>query len=157
MSRASSNGSGPLDRGSAGTPELFVYGTLGLEAVVECLLDRIPASAPATAPGWRAAKLPDRPYPGLVADESAAAPGRVFTDLSVDEWSTLDAFEDPTYTLAPVPLSTGRHGLAYIWPAGTLAETWSLESLDANEMEEYLERVRGWRDWYDATAGQRPD
>lgn len=136
----------------AGTPELFVYGTLGLEAVVECLIDRVPASEPVTAPGWRVARLPDKPYPGLVADESAAAPGRVFTDLVADEWATLDAFEDPVYTLTPVALSDGRRGLAYVWPKEALPETWTVQSLDEDGLAAYLRRVRTWRDRYESAG-----
>ncbi len=152
LSRVSSNSSGRPDRGSAGTPELFVYGTLGLDAVVKRLIDRVPANEPVTAPGWRAARLPEKPYPGLVADESTSAPGRVFTDLTADEWVTLDAFEDPTYTLRPLVLSSGRCGLAYVWPEVALPETWATTSLDDKELVEYLERVRAWRDRYESAA-----
>ena len=129
-----------------------MYGTLGFDAVVECLIDRVPAGRTVTAPGWRAARLPDRPYPGLVADDTAAAPGQLFTDLREEEWATLDAFEDPTYTLITVDLSTGRRGLAYVWPDRALPETWTVDSLDADGMAAYLQRVRAWRDRYDSAV-----
>ncbi|MCA1675194.1 MAG: gamma-glutamylcyclotransferase, partial [Actinobacteria bacterium] len=78
---------------------MFVYGTLVFDHVIRALIDRVPTHEPVViARGWRVARLPDRLYPGLVPD-SGHAPGRLYTDLTTCEWSTLDAFEDPTYTL----------------------------------------------------------
>jgi gamma-glutamylcyclotransferase (GGCT)/AIG2-like uncharacterized protein YtfP len=150
LARASSNGDGRPDRGSAGTPELFVYGTLVLDDVVRTLIDRVPASGPVTAPGWRAAQLPERPYPGLVADSSAEAPGRVYKDLTEREWATLDAFEDPAYLLTALDLDNGRRGLAYVWPDDPLPGTWTVDSLDPAGIRAYLDRCQAWRDRYDA-------
>lgn len=50
-----------------GPNELFVYGTLRFDVVLEALLGRVPACTRASAPGWRAAALEGRVYPGLVA------------------------------------------------------------------------------------------
>ena len=145
MSRASSSSSGPPDHGSAGTPDLFVYGTLALDDVVRTLIDRVPASEHTSAPGWRAARLPDLPYPGLVRDSEAEAPGRVYTDLTDTEWNVLDAFEDPTYSVEVVRLRSDRASLAYVWPDEALADVWSTDSLAGDEMQAYLERCARWR------------
>ena len=145
LSRASSSSSGPPDRGSAGTPDLFVYGTLALDDVVRALIDRVPAGELSSAPGWRAARLPGLPYPGLVRDPPAEAPGRVYADLTEAEWEVLDAFEDPTYTVEPVRLSSDRTSLAYVWPDEALPESWRRGSLEGAEMEAYLDRCARWR------------
>lgn len=145
MARASSNSDGRPDHGSAGTPELFVYGTLALDDVVHALIDRVPAHVETSAPGWRAARLPELPYPGLVADDSAEAPGRAYTDLSETEWSVLDAFEDPAYVVAPLVVSHGRTALAYVWPDDSLESTWTTASLDRDGLDAYLQRCRAWR------------
>jgi gamma-glutamylcyclotransferase (GGCT)/AIG2-like uncharacterized protein YtfP len=145
LTRASSNSDGRPDHGSAGTPELFVYGTLALDDVVCALIDRVPAHVETSAPGWRAARLPELPYPGLVADASAEAPGRVYTDLSDAEWSLLDAFEDPTYTVGLVTIRRQRRALAYIWPGKALPQAWSTTNLDVEGLEKYLTRCRAWR------------
>lgn len=145
LARASSNSDGPPDHGSAGTPELFVYGTLALDDVVRALIERVPAYQDTSAPGWRAARLPGLPYPGLVADESAEAPGRVYTDLSDAEWTVLDAFEDPTYVVTPVVVRHERTALAYVWPNDSLPGTWATDSLVDDELELYLRRCLAWR------------
>lgn len=145
MARASSNSDGRPDHGSAGTPELFVYDTLALDDVIRALIDRVPAYQDTSAPGWRAARLPELPYPGLAADETADAPGRVYTDLTDAEWIVLDAFEDPTYTMTPVAVRHGRRALAYVWPDASLPSTWTTTALDRDGLADYLQRCRAWR------------
>lgn len=152
LSRASSSSSGPPDRGSAGTPELFVYGTLADDDVVRTLIDRVPAAQEVSAPGWRAAHLPDLPYPGLVRDDDAEARGRVYTDLTEDEWGVFDAFEDPTYVVEPVHLSSGRAGLAYVWPNEVLPDSWRPGALEGADRQAYLERCARWRSRWEARA-----
>ncbi|MFE9604461.1 gamma-glutamylcyclotransferase family protein [Streptomyces hokutonensis] len=87
---------------------------------------RIPDRVPASAPGYRAAALQGRIYPGLiVCGPGGSAPGLVLTDLSSDEWIILDAFEDERYDLCEIALSTGKLGLAYVWPGGDIRpEDW---------------------------------
>lgn len=62
---------------SASTPALFAYGSLLLDSVIIALIDRVPEYEVTTAQGHRVAQLPGQPYPGLVRDESAQAPGRI--------------------------------------------------------------------------------
>jgi hypothetical protein len=109
------------------------------------LIDRVPAGQETSAPGWRAARLPDLPYPGLVRDSAAEAPGRVYTDLTETEWMVLDAFEDPTYSVEVVRLRSDRASLAYVWPAEALPDIWSTDSLVGDEMRAYLDRCANWR------------
>ncbi len=126
-----------------------------------------------SAPGWRAAGLPDLPwvstsryyitlgisvthiecherYPGLVADATANAPGRLYLDLTEREWKLLDAFENPLYDVAVVTLANDMQGLAYVWPTVgapmALITTWTLKTMDEKSTEEYLSRVVGWRE-----------
>jgi Gamma-glutamyl cyclotransferase, AIG2-like len=57
----------PHGRLPAGPPgALFAYGTLTFTDVLVALLGRVPAHAPASAPGWRVAALHGRLYPVLV-------------------------------------------------------------------------------------------
>jgi gamma-glutamylcyclotransferase (GGCT)/AIG2-like uncharacterized protein YtfP len=124
LNQANSAHSGQPDRPSAATSDLFVYGTLVLDQVISTLIDRVPAHEPVTAQGWRIARLPDRPYPGLVPDTDQA-PGRLYTDLTDSEWATLDAFEDPAYTLTTFEVLPGpRLALAYTWPDEHLSGAW---------------------------------
>ena len=61
---------------------LFCYSTLQFDAVLEALLGRIPDRTPVCAPGYRAATLAARVYPGLVRASDRSAAGLLLTDLS---------------------------------------------------------------------------
>ncbi|MER5210929.1 gamma-glutamylcyclotransferase family protein [Streptomyces sp. NPDC002838] len=132
---------GRRDRLSPDAALLFAYGTLQFDAVLEALIGRIPQRVSASAPGWRAASLEGRVYPGLVAAPSSAAPGVLLTDLSRREWTILDAFEDDRYDLREVTLTSGGRGLAYIWPDGEVRdEDWDAEQFRARHLQEYAAR-----------------
>lgn len=76
--------------------------------------------------------------------------GRLYTDLSAPDWATLDAFEDPTYTLTTIEVIPGpRLALAYVWPEEPLADAWSVDDLNADGLANYLERCRSWRQRYE--------
>ncbi|MDQ2709051.1 MAG: gamma-glutamylcyclotransferase [Actinomycetota bacterium] len=81
------------DHESAGTADLFAYGTLVIDDVITALICRVPSWIRATAPGWRAAGIPDRDYPGLIPNLSSSAGGRIYRDLTPTEWILLDDFE----------------------------------------------------------------
>ncbi|MGH3937923.1 MAG: gamma-glutamylcyclotransferase family protein [Pseudonocardiaceae bacterium] len=134
------------------TGDLFVYGTLIVDHVIRALLDRIPTHEPVIARGWRVAQLPDRLYPGLVHD-GGYVPGRLYTDLTTREWATLDAFEDPTYTLTTIEVLPGpRPALAYIWPDEPLFDAWTVDTLSATDLNNYLEQCKVWRQRYEQNS-----
>ncbi len=150
--QANSTNSGQTARLSAATNKLFVYGTLLLDDVVSALIGRIPDYQHAVAPGWQVVRLPQRVYPGLVSGQGKAA-GAVFTDLTDTEWATLDAFEDPAYTLATVSvlLSTKieMDALSYVWRGDHIDQHWSATDFGRDELTNYLDRCRNWRKRYD--------
>jgi gamma-glutamylcyclotransferase (GGCT)/AIG2-like uncharacterized protein YtfP len=132
------------------TSNLFVYGTLLLDDVVRTLLGRIPHYQHAKAHGWRIVRLPQKVYPGLVLGQGEIN-GKIFTDLTDAEWATLDAFEDPAYTLATMrvlaPLETDA--LAYIWRGEHVDQPWSATEFGRDELANYLDRCLSWRRHYD--------
>jgi gamma-glutamylcyclotransferase (GGCT)/AIG2-like uncharacterized protein YtfP len=136
-----------------GTSKLFVYGTLLIDDVINTLIDRIPTYRDATAPGWRVVRLLQRVYPGLVPG-TGEANGKVFTDLTDAEWNTLDAFEDPTYTLTTVrvlsPVET--YTLTYIWQGEHVDQPWSTADFGRDELADYLDRCRSWRRRYEQSS-----
>ena len=77
--------------------------------------------------------------------------GRLYTDLTTREWATLDAFEDPTYTLTTVEVLPGpRLALTYIWPGEHLPDAWTIDDdLSAPDLTHYLERCSAWRQRYE--------
>lgn len=121
---------------------LFCYGTLQFDDVLRALLGRVPEQYPASAPGYRAAALEGRAYPGLVAQASdCSATGVLLTDLSEAEWRILDAFEDPRYELRQVSLSDGGYGWAYMWPGEDVRmEDWDAAEFEAQHLATYADR-----------------
>ena len=150
--QANSANAGQPARLSAGTNKLFVYGTLLLDDVVNTLLGRIPHYQHAVAPGWQVVCLPQRVYPGLVPGSGEAA-GKIFTDLTDSEWTTLDAFEDCVYTLATVrvllPSKTESDALSYVWRGEHIDQPWSTTDFGRDELTNYLDRCRIWRHRYE--------
>ncbi|MCM2393632.1 gamma-glutamylcyclotransferase family protein [Streptomyces albipurpureus] len=120
---------------------LFTYGTLQANDVLTALLGRIPARIPALAPGWRAAALESRVYPGLVPAPNATASGLLLTDLTPTEWRILDLFEDDRYDLREITLASGKTGWAYTWPGGEVrAEDWNLHHFTTQHLTTYAAR-----------------
>jgi gamma-glutamylcyclotransferase (GGCT)/AIG2-like uncharacterized protein YtfP len=130
------------DRLSQRPDVLFCYGTLQFDAVLRGLLGRVPQKSPASAPGYRAAALEGRVYPGLVAGTSADhAPGLLLTDLSNEEWRILDAFEDTRYELRQLPLANGGRGWAYVWPGGDVrVDDWDAAAFEDQHLVAYAAR-----------------
>ncbi|MFJ5045596.1 gamma-glutamylcyclotransferase family protein [Streptomyces sp. NPDC088719] len=129
------------DRLGPDAAALFAYGTLEFDGVLEARVGRVPQRVSASAPGWRAAALGGRVYPGLVAAPGSVVAGVPFTDLSRREWTILDAFEDDRYDLREVTLTSGERGLAYVWPDGEVLEgDWDAEQFRARHLGEYAAR-----------------
>jgi len=134
------------------TNKLFVYGTLLLDDVISAVIGRVPRYQNAVAPGWQVVRLPQRVYPGLIPGQGEAV-GKVFTDLTDTEWATLDAFEDPAYTLAAVRVLFSTEiemdVLSYIWRDDHIDQPWLATDFDRNELANYLDRCRNWRQRYE--------
>ncbi|MEV6387594.1 gamma-glutamylcyclotransferase family protein [Nocardia xishanensis] len=169
--------SGRLARVSAAEHALFVYGTLQFPEVLRELLGRCPDLAPAELPGWRAAELPGRVYPGLVPDGRATVRGVLLSGLSAGEWAVLDAFEDDEYDLRTVffdgvSVDTGapeslrpRPGNSqggvfvgpgavwtYVWTADATSVEWRAEAFAAEHLGAFAVRCAGWRRTLDPTG-----
>ncbi|WP_431046364.1 gamma-glutamylcyclotransferase family protein [Streptomyces sp. P1-3] len=130
------------NHGISSAPDvLFAYGSLQFPEVLTALLGRVPERSAASAPGWRAARLARRDYPGLVPAEGQTAPGLLLTGLTPDEWRILDAFEDAEYELRRLPLSDGRWAWSYLWHGGdVLPGTWDATEFRANRLAAFLAR-----------------
>lgn len=81
------------------------------------------------------------------------AAGKVFTNLTNVEWETLDAFEDPAYTLATVKVllsaETEMNALSYVWRGDHIDQAWSATDFGRDELTHYLDRCRNWRQRYE--------
>jgi gamma-glutamylcyclotransferase (GGCT)/AIG2-like uncharacterized protein YtfP len=132
---------------------LFAYGTLTFGPVVEALLGRRPPTSPAVAPGWRAARLPGRPYPGLVPAADRQAAGVLLIGLTPAEWALLDAWEGDPYQVRRVRTAAAEPGgatpeafaLTYTWRAvdDTEPADWDPAHFAAEWLDRYLARLHG--------------
>ncbi|MCX5204976.1 gamma-glutamylcyclotransferase [Streptomyces sp. NBC_00237] len=124
---------------------LFVYGTLQFPEVLGVLLGRVPAGVATSAPGWRAAALEGRPYPGLVAASGGVARGVLLGDLTVREWRVLDEYEGDEYELRRIALEGGVRGWTYVWVGagtgtgtGVRQDTWDAEAFRIQGLHGFL-------------------
>jgi hypothetical protein len=76
---------------------LFAYGSLIVPDVLVSLLGRLPESEAAELGGWQARCLRGVPYPGLVADPIASAPGLLVHGLARHERALIDEWESDVY------------------------------------------------------------
>ena len=125
---------------------LFVYGTLRFAEVLDALLGRVPRGETGTLPGWRAAALRQRPYPGLVPAPGRTARGRVLSGLTPGECAVLDAFEGAPYALRRVALADGRAVRTYVWRdvdgPDVLPEDWDAQAYAGRVLAVYGSAAR---------------
>ncbi|WP_218019435.1 gamma-glutamylcyclotransferase family protein [Nocardia arthritidis] len=143
---ASASGEARLGRLSGWDDALFVYGTLQFPEVLETLLGRVPPSEPAELAGWRAAALPGRIYPGLVAASHARTRGVVLSGLAAAEWTVLDAFEDDEYDLRRVRIGHRNAPVwTYVWTVAADSADWQRDRFAAEHLALFAARSARWR------------
>uniref|UniRef100_A0A0D6R6Z4 Putative gamma-glutamylcyclotransferase n=1 Tax=Araucaria cunninghamii TaxID=56994 RepID=A0A0D6R6Z4_ARACU len=76
---------------------VFVYGTLMADEVVNVLLNRVPPCSPAVLQGYRRHSIRGRVYPAIVPAENNSVNGKVIRDLTDYEMDLFDEFEDVEY------------------------------------------------------------
>ncbi|MGY1942183.1 gamma-glutamylcyclotransferase family protein [Nocardia asiatica] len=139
-------GSGRLSRLSGLDHALFVYGTLQFPEVLRTLIGRVPPLEPAELTGWRAATLPRRIYPGLVAAPGGLTRGAVLSGLTAQEWTVLDAFEDDEYDLRRVRLEDWSAPVwTYVWTVAADSTDWQRDRFAAEHLERFAARSALWR------------
>ncbi len=154
LARANFTTSGQADRGSAGTADLFAYGTLLIDDVITALIGRVPSWTGSTAPGWRAASIPDQDYPGLIPNVNTSAAGRIYRDLTPTEWVLLDHFEDSQYHLDRILVEPDDVPvLTYTWDGPRLEATWRASEFGGVTLGQYVERCETWRIRYQRAVG----
>ncbi len=124
---------------------LFVYGTLQFPEVLVELIGRCPELVAAQLPGWRAAALPGRVYPGLVPVAGRIARGVVLSGLDAGEWAVLDAFEDDEYELRRVRLGVVPSAWTYVWTSVVAQNDWYAESFATEHLGAFVTHCAQWR------------
>jgi hypothetical protein len=149
--------------GERGDLPLFAYGTLTFGEIVMALLGRDLPATRAVLAGWRAARLPRRPYPGLVPATGSSTGGLLLWGLSPTEWATLDDWEGDPYLLrtvvtvaaeptgpavTAVPATTGAlTALTYVWRNldDIRADNWDPAWFAAGWLDRYVRRLAAAR------------
>ncbi|MEU2040805.1 gamma-glutamylcyclotransferase family protein [Nocardia niwae] len=147
-------GEGRLSGLSGSGHVLFAYGTLQFPEVLETLLGRVPSLEPAELTGWRAAALPRRLYPGLVAAPRRLTRGALLSGLTAAEWAILDAFEDDEYDLRRVRIE-GRAApvWTYVWTVTADPVDWDRDRFAAEHLLGFAARSARWRRSPESSGG----
>jgi hypothetical protein len=106
----------------------------------------VPSLEPAQLTGWRAAALPRRIYPGLVAAAQGVTRGAVLSGLTAEEWMVLDAFEDDEYDLRRVRVDDRSAPVwTYVWTVAADPADWQRERFAAEHLADFTARSARWR------------
>jgi gamma-glutamylcyclotransferase (GGCT)/AIG2-like uncharacterized protein YtfP len=76
---------------------LFVYGTLMCEDIMQDVAGCLPARLPGTLAGYERRAVKGEHYPGLVPGAAGRVDGVVYRDVPGFAWARLDSFEGDMY------------------------------------------------------------
>jgi hypothetical protein len=125
---------------------LFAYGTLQFGPVLAELLGRVPGTELGVVRDRRVAALPDRAYPGLVAEPGRMASGLVLQGLTRADWEIVDAFEDEHYELRSVRVIGWDEPIpTYVWNGVVAERDWHPEQFAADHLYAYTTLCSRWR------------
>jgi hypothetical protein len=96
-------------------------------------------------PGWRAARLKDRPFPGLVLADQLAT-GWLLTDLNDQEHDLIREFEGPFYALRTGCLEDGEFVSMYVCVdlSLVLTQNWDRDTFLRHDLDDYVARCAVW-------------
>ncbi|MDY6904159.1 MAG: gamma-glutamylcyclotransferase family protein [Thermodesulfobacteriota bacterium] len=94
--------------------DLFTYGTLMCEDIMEEVSGCRVSCAPGTVRGYSRRSVKGEHYPALIPDEGGCVEGVVYMNLPISAWGRLDRFEGEMYLRqrVEVALSNGSTLLA---------------------------------------------
>lgn len=129
--------------------DFFSYGTLQAPEVILSVIGRLPAGEAARLPGWRAFRMRDARYPGIVPGaEKDGAPGMLYRGITDGELFTLDRFEGPQYERRKLEVAGPEGNLFPAWVyvvkeerrAEVTGEPWRLADFLESGLPEFMER-----------------
>ncbi|XP_021843990.1 AIG2-like protein D isoform X2 [Spinacia oleracea] len=118
---------------SQGSHNVFVYGSLLADEVVQVLLNRVPSSSPATLPDYNRFSIKGRVYPAILPVENKKVLGRVcvfILEVSV---------------LYPEDNLEKLQAYAYVWDNKNdpdLYEDWDFEKWKVAHMKDFIEMTK---------------
>jgi gamma-glutamylcyclotransferase (GGCT)/AIG2-like uncharacterized protein YtfP len=89
---------------------LFVYGTLLSNKIWKSIVNREYSSDSAVLKGYARKKVKGKNYPGLIEQDGSVVEGKIYYDISEEDFRKLDAYEGEEYarTKVSVQLSSGK-------------------------------------------------
>lgn len=128
--------------------DLFVYGTLLSDAIVEKIIGRVPEAVTAVLPGFACYYVKGATFPGIIREVGGQVRGKILTGLTQREIGRLDDYEDDFYIRMEVGLSVDGEetsAQAYIVPDEAknflTSHVWTWEDFERNFLDEYRRRL----------------
>ena len=89
---------------------LFVYGTLLSNKIWKSIVNREYSSDSAVLKVYARKKVKGKNYPGLIEQDGSVVEGKIYYDISEEDFRKLDAYEGEEYarTKVSVQLSSGK-------------------------------------------------
>ena len=122
----------------SGPDAVFAYGTLQVDAVMECVTGRLFPGEPAVLPGFRRRRLVRRTYPGVVATPGEDTAGVVVRGVDADALARLDVFESDIYDRRVLEVRTAAGPSLAAWVYVVAAPHAHLMSDHLWELEDFL-------------------
>ncbi len=121
--------------------DLFVYGTLAFDGVLQALLGHVPDKEQVSVSGYVARTIHLEgwePFPVLLESQEHCVAGHILKDLSETDFIKLDCYEftDREYYFRKALIIEGRDNVYFYEPAvnlfalGQLGEVWDTSNLD---------------------------
>lgn len=136
---------------------VFTYGTLMSENVLQVVLGRVPQREDGILHNYERRPIQGQVYPAVMHAPEKLVAGVVLHDLTAEEIIILDAFEDPAYERCclPVTLNSGDQVVARVWVRSSENVDdldancdWSFTEFQINHERQYVCRCKEWSSWY---------
>ncbi|KAL9230443.1 hypothetical protein vseg_005792 [Gypsophila vaccaria] len=136
---------------------VFVYGSLVANEVVQVLLHRLPPSSPAILPNFHRYSVKGRVYPAILPVENKSVLGRVLMGLTDPELTILDVFEDVEYVRDSVEVTLVDNSeklqvYTYVWSDKndqSLYGDWDFEEWKSVHMEDFIKMTEEFVEEYE--------
>lgn len=126
--------------------KLFVYGSLQHPLVWQRLLGKVCSNQRAVLQGWKAVKVKNEDYPGLIQANNGKVLGIIKTGLSAADFEILDNFEGEQYQRIQLVVTNaqGQAQQTYVYVfkecylAHLSSETWSYQEFSQQSLPWFL-------------------
>lgn len=130
--------------------DVFVYGTLLNDEVLEVILGHTPTKCSAQLHGYKRVKVLGQMYPAILPDENSKVDGAILTELTARDLKRLDEYEGLYYERMPVLVSVAgdlsQHCTTYIFRSEYYkllsSETWSNKNFRENCLQQFLREIK---------------